>query len=183
MVFEQAWSIVKDVDFRIPRPVDPPAKYTEPNAVLAFAGSKIPMIHTHEQSVGLPISAGRLEVGDFGEDMHEGRDNHSFTSYHHGIQQVMDEIERASLVRAIMEAGIVDERQIEDALDEAAFADMRGEYSVYSPNREREVRDEAAVHNHPLLDAMADAYSEPHFSAKRMSSGKGSMTTRLGGGY
>ena len=46
MVFEQAWSIVKDVDFRIPRPSDPPAKYTEPNAVLAFHGSKIPMMHT-----------------------------------------------------------------------------------------------------------------------------------------
>ena len=44
MAFEQAWSIVKDVDFKIPRPVDPPAKYTEPNAVLAFAGSKIPMM-------------------------------------------------------------------------------------------------------------------------------------------
>ncbi len=170
MVFEQAWAIVKDVDFRIPRPVDPPAKYTEPNAVLAFAGSKIPMIHTHEQSVGLPTSAGRFEVGDFGEDMHEGTDNDSFTSYHHGIKEVRDEIERASLVRAIIEAGIVDQGQIEDALDEAAFADMRGEYSSYNPEREES-----------LEQLGWPKTPESSFSSKRLGSGKGSMTTRLGG--
>ncbi len=178
MAFEQAWSIVKDVDFIIPKPVDPPAKYTEPNAVLAFAGSKIPMMHTWDedrqarqgQFHGLPPNAGRLEVGDFGEDMHEGRDNHSFTSYHHGLKEVMDEIERASLVRAIMEAGIVDERQIEDALAEASFADMRGEYSSYDPEREEN-----------LEQLGWPKFSESSFSSKRLGSGKGSMTTRLGG--
>ena len=166
MAFEQAWAIVKDVDFRIPRPIDSPAKYTEPNAVLAFHGSKIPMIHTHEQrghpiyrtflneSLRLPLrSAGRYEVGDFGEDMHEGKEAGSFLTPHHGITQVMDEIERASLVRAIMEAGIVDEREIEGALDEAAFADMRGEF-----------------------------HTRHHPETRRMGNERGVMTTRLGGG-
>ena len=178
MVFEQAWSIVKDVDFRIPRPVDPPAKYTEPNAVLAFAGSKIPMMHTWDedrqarqgQFHGLPTNAGRLEVGDFGEDMHEGTDNDSFISYHHGIKEVWDEIERASLVRAIIEAGSVDQGQIEDALDEAAVADMRGEYSSYDPEREES-----------LEQLGWPKTPESSFSSKRLGSGKGSMTTRLGG--
>ena len=170
MAFEQAWSIVKDVDFRIPKPVDSPAKYTEPNAVLAFAGSKIPMIHTHEQSVGLPTSAGRFEVGDFGEDMHEGKEVGAFLSHHHGLENVMDEIKRASLVRAIIEAGIVDQGQIEDALDEAAFADMRGEYHSYDPEREES------------LERLGwPKTPESSFSSKRLGSGKGSMTTRLGG--
>ena len=153
MAFEQAWSIVKDVDFRIPRPVDPPAKYTEPNAVLAFHGSKIPMIHTHDKTIGLPTSAGQFGVGDFGEDMHEGKEAGSFLTQNQGIGQVMDEIERASLVRAIMEAGIVDEREIEEALDEVAFANMRGEFHT---------------RNYP--------------ETRRMGNERGVMTTRLGGG-
>ena len=153
MAFEQAWAIVKDVDFRIPRPIDSPAKYTEPNAVLAFHGSKIPMIHTHGKTIGLPTSAGRSKVGDFGEDMHEGKGAGSFLTPHHGITQVMDEIERASLVRAIMEAGIVDEKEIEEALDEAAFADMRGTY-----------------------------HTRHYPETRRMGNERGVMTIRLGGG-
>jgi hypothetical protein len=153
MVFEQAWSIVKDVDFRIPRPSDPPAKYTEPNAVLAFHGSKIPMMHTHDKSLGIPTEAGRFEVGDFGEDMHEGKEAGAFLSYHHGLENVRDELERASLVRALMEAGIVGEEEIESALDEASFADMRGTF-----------------------------HAEHFPESKRLDSGRGFMTTQIGGG-
>jgi|TARA_R110002110_G_scaffold18472_1_gene77556 hypothetical protein len=153
MVFEQAWSIVKDVDFRIPRPSDPPAKYTEPNAVLAFHGSKIPMMHTHDKSLGIRTEAGQFEVGDFGEDMHEGKEAGSFLSYHHGLENVRDEIERASLVRALMEAGIVGEEEIESALDETSFADMRGTF-----------------------------HAEHFPESKRLDSGKGFMTTQIGGG-
>jgi len=153
MVFEQAWAIVKDVDFRIPRPVDPPAKYTEPNAVLAFAGSKIPMTHTHERSVGLPTSAEQFEVGDFGEHMHEGEEIKEELTGHQGIERVIDEVERASLVRALMEAGIVGVEEIETALDEALFADRRWPFHA------------------------------KHFpQSKKLDSGKGFMTTQIGGG-
>ena len=60
--------------------------------------------------------------------MHEGKEAGAFLSYHHGLENVRDELERASLVRALMEAGIVGEEEIESALDEASFADMRGTF-------------------------------------------------------
>ena len=163
-IFDMAWKIAKDVDFRMPRPVDPPAKYTDPNAVLAFIGSKIPMIHTNRYGLqlpnrdtqGIPMTGGEggagIRIGDFGEAMHEGEISSPF-SRQHGIGDVMDEIQRASLVRAIMEAGIVDEREIEEALDEAAFADARGTFHT---------------RNNP--------------ETRRMDNERGVMTTRLGGG-
>ena len=111
------------------------------------------MIHTHEKTIGLPTSAGQFEVGDFGEAMHEGTKANSFISPQHNVRQVMDEIERASLVRALMDAGIVSEREIEEALDEAAFADMRGTF-----------------------------HTRHYPETRRMGNERGAMTARLGGG-
>ncbi len=223
MAFEQAWSIVKDVDFKIPRPGDAAPTYLDQDANLAFRGSAIPHWwnwenphgqrddinpvtgkewenpHVDEFGMKWPnrddflasiawemafraakegrkipksIGIGRgepggfeipvkdefilpppyidYEVGDFGEDMHEGEEAKGFLTGHQGIEGVIDEVERASLVRALMEAGIVGEEEIETALDEASFADTRGTFHTEQ--------------------------------SKRLDSGRGSMTTQIGGG-
>ena len=202
MVFEQAWSIVKDVDFKIPRPTDAAPTYLDQDANLAFRGSAIPHWWNWENPHGqrddinpvtgkewenphvdefgtkwpnrddfsasiawemafraakegrkipksIEIGRGEMggfeipikdefilpppymdyEVGDFGEDMHEGKDAGLLLSRHHGLENVRDEIERASLVRALMDAGIVDRKEISDALDEASYASGRGVWS------------------------------------------------------
>lgn len=166
MVFEQAWSIVKDVDFRIPTPAKPATKYTEPNAVLAFHGSKTPLSRIPQDT----MDEWQSEVGDFGVGMHEGEEARGFLTRHQGIEEVMNELERASLVRAFMEAGIVGERELEDALDEVSFANSRGEYHEYNPQREEQ-----------LAQLGFPTFPERSFATKRLDSGKGSITTRLGG--
>ena len=70
MTFEQAWSIVKDVDFRIPTPIKPTTKYTEPNAMWLFYGSKNSFVSDTQDT----MDEWQSEVGDFGEDMHEGEE-------------------------------------------------------------------------------------------------------------
>ena len=72
----------------------------------------------------------------------------------------MNELERASLVRAIMEAGIVGERD-RGCFDEVSFASSRGEYHDYNPREEE------------LAQLGFPTFPEKSFIAKRLDSGKG----------
>lgn len=210
MVFEQAWNIVKDVDFRIPKPTGKPPSYTDEDANLAFRGSKIPnwwnWDNPHGQNPAInPVTGKEWEehvidpdtgekwptaddfwdaiaweiafkagkeggkaptelsvgddvmwtdsnqfgptgkrggafvvappymdykVGDFGEAL-EDFDDANFKPFGDRIirdskDTVFDELERASIVRAVMDAGLVSRREIETALDETSYADARG---------------------------------------------------------
>ncbi len=193
MVFERAWAVVKDVDFRLPRPTDSVPSFLDPDANLAFRGSKIPHSWNWDNPYGrnfainpvtgkqwenpvidpngslwpnkndfwesvaweaafraaregrkapteikvgddvqwsgdgdfvLPPPYMDYEVGDFGERMED------FTpgSFYPG-QQVLNELERAGLVRALNDAGIVGRKEMTDAIEEAGYADERGTLS------------------------------------------------------
>jgi len=196
MAFERAWNVVKDVDFRIPRPADPVPSFLDPDANLAFRGSKIPHSWNWDNPYGrnpainpvtgkewenpvidpvtgekwpnrddfwesvaweaafraaregrkapteikvgddvqwsgdgdfvLPPPYMDYEVGDFGDALEDFKTANHFISRHHGDQQVLDELERASLVRALNDAGIVGRKEMTDAIEEAWFADARG---------------------------------------------------------
>jgi len=65
------------------------------------------------------------EVGDFSDSL---RDFES-SFLQSGKDELLDELERASLVRAIRDAGITDRETLETALDEAAAASARGQRS------------------------------------------------------
>lgn len=65
------------------------------------------------------------EVGDFSDPL---RDFES-SFLQSGKDELLDELERASLVRAIRDAGITDRETLETALDEAAAASARGQRS------------------------------------------------------
>jgi len=152
MAFERAWMIVKDVDFKIPSPSDKPPSYLDRDANLAFHGSQLPHWFAHENPWGpdelseddfvqsikdeMRRRKGELvmapymdyKVGDFGDAL-EDFEGGGFLTPHHDKEAVLGELERASLVRALMGAGIVDRREMSDAIDEADNAMSRGWYS------------------------------------------------------
>ena len=205
MVFEQAWNIVKDVDFRIPKPTGKPPSYTDEDANLAFRGSKIPnwfdRLHPFSDDPMInprtgdrfgvdsdkgdktsyyygrggpedespssveynpvteeyePTWRALMDASRFKRDVREGkivvppkrdyaigdftdsqRDfESSWIQTASGKDELLNELERASMVRALMDAGLIGERQIETALDEASFADSRGSIHSRTPFQE-----------------------------------------------
>ena len=201
MVFDMAWDLVKDVDFKLPKPTDGPPTYTDKDAQLAFRGSRIPhwyyylhpfsddpMINprtgdrfgidsergyetSNYRGMGgpkedfyndefqstveydpltgeyIPTMRALMDAAKFKKDVKEGKiivpprmdyeigdftdSQRDFTSGHFiepasGKDDLLNELERASLVRAIMDAGITDREILEIALDEASYADGRG---------------------------------------------------------
>ena len=72
------------------------------------------------------------DIGDFTDSQRDFTESF-FLQPASGKTEVLDEIERASLVRAIMNAGITDKEIMETALDEIAHAQMRGEYNSRTP--------------------------------------------------
>lgn len=199
MAFERAWMIVKDVDFRLPRPTDSVPSFLDPDANLAFHGSKIPHSWNWDNPYGqnpainpvtgkewenpeidpltgekwpnkedfwssigwemafraaregrkaptelkvgddvqwsgdgefvLPPPYMDYEVGDFGDALEDFKPAGSFLTRHHGDEQVLDELERAGLVRALNDAGIVGRKEMTDAIEEVDNASRRGWYS------------------------------------------------------
>ena len=144
--FERVWALLK-TDMKLPRPNDVP-KYTDPHANLAVHGSLNPywqqypdtnfetfdetpegMTQFH-QSIKDEIDrrSGKLiepadspwkyDVGDFSEEMKDGEDSGWGGPATAGIAAIYDEIERASVVEGINDAGIWDEEEIARVLDE-----------------------------------------------------------------
>jgi len=152
MVFERAWAVAKGVDFRLPSPSDKPPSYLDRDANLAFHGSRLPNWYAHENPWGddelspedfaqsitdeLRRRKGELvmaphmdyEVGDFGDAL-EDFTSGGFFERRDERDSVLLELERAGMVRALMDAGIVNRREISDALDETTFASGRGKWS------------------------------------------------------
>ncbi|MGB0164885.1 MAG: hypothetical protein ACPF9I_05700 [Candidatus Thalassarchaeaceae archaeon] len=200
-VFNEAWNLIKDVDFKIPSPIGRPPSYFDEDANLAFRGSRIPHFSSfmypfdsdpsinprtgdrwdidssrgyetsNYREMGGPeddfyndkfrssveydplsgeyiptwrammdaakfkkdVRDGKImvpprmdyEVGDFSDSL---RDFES-SFLQSGKDELLDELERASLVRAIRDAGITDRETLETALDEAAAASARGQRS------------------------------------------------------
>ena len=208
MIFEKAWDLVKDVDFKLPKATDGPPTYTDKDAQLAFRGSRIPHWYNYlhpfsndpminprtgdrfgvdsergyetsnyrgmggpkedfyndefQSSVEydpltgeyIPTMRALMDAAKFKKDVKEGKiivppkmdyDIGDFTDSQRdftesfflqpasGKTELLDEIERASLVRAIMNAGITDKEIMETALDEISHAQMRGEYNSRTP--------------------------------------------------
>ena len=44
MIFEKAWGVAKDVDFRMPLPLEKPPSWIDADANLAISGSLIPPV-------------------------------------------------------------------------------------------------------------------------------------------
>ena len=191
MVFEKAWNLVKDVDFKLPQIMNGPPSYSDKDAILAFRGSKIPNWHNYlhpfsndpmidartgdrfgvdsekgyktsnyfemggpkddfyndkfqssveyDHITGEYIPTGKAlldeakfkdmvregiitvpprmdyDIGDFTDSQQDFED--SFIQPASGKSELLYELERASLVRALMDAGITDKKIIEMALD------------------------------------------------------------------
>ena len=198
MIFEKAWDVAKDVDFRIPKVNERPPSYTDLDANLAFRGSRIPHWYDYHQpfsedpmvnprtgdrygidsergyetsnyrEMGGPkedffndefessveydpfsgeyiptwralmdaakfkkdVREGKIivppkmdyEIGDFTDSQRDFTSGSVFTEPASGKDDLLNELERASLVRAIMDAGITDREILETALDEASYA-------------------------------------------------------------
>ena len=72
------------------------------------------------------------DIGDFTDSQRDFTDSFFFQPSS-GKTEVLDEIERASLVRAIMDAGITDKEIMEMALDETFFSQSRGPWNSKTP--------------------------------------------------
>lgn len=208
MIFEKAWNLVKDVDFKLPKITDGPPTYTDKDAILAFRGSKIPNWHSYlhpfsndpmidartgdrfgidsekgyktsnyfemggpkddfyndefQSSVEYDPFTGEYiptmralfdeakfkdmvregiitvpprmdyDIGDFTDSQQDFEDAF-FLEPTSGKTELLDEIERASLVRALMNAGITDKEIMEMALDETSFIQSRGPWNSETP--------------------------------------------------
>jgi len=120
MIFEKAWDVAKDVDFRMPLPLEKPPSWIDADANLAISGSLIPPVeHSHD-----PYFL-HTDVGAF-EPENETKSLLLATS---PMDNMIEEVTRASLVRALMNSGIVTENELLTALDEYYNADARGERS------------------------------------------------------
>ena len=114
--FDTAWDLLK-TDMRLPSPAGRRPSFYDPYASLSFHGSMIPMSQDFENAVdGVPNRD--YEVGDFAEEMKDGtidRDwQNSFNEPNQfGAEMVVNEIDRASIIEALNESGIIDENEID----------------------------------------------------------------------
>jgi hypothetical protein len=71
------------------------------------------------------------KVGEFGEDLIEGKKyNGGFMGHpERSVDPLLFELDRAGMVRALMDAGIVGSRELEAALDAGFEAESRGTHS------------------------------------------------------
>lgn len=165
--FERVWALLK-TDMKLPRPHDVP-KYTDPHANLAVHGSLNPYWQQYPDTnfktfdgsrAGmegftqtlrdeLDRRSGKLiepadspwkyDVGDFSEDMKDGEDSGWGGPATAGIAAVHDEIERASVVEAINDAGIWDEEEIARVLDEWHHVEGLGSNSLQEQGKTTEM--------------------------------------------
>tara|TARA_R110002153_G_scaffold87689_1_gene216578 strand:+ start:1309 stop:1866 length:558 start_codon:yes stop_codon:yes gene_type:complete len=164
--FDTAWALLK-TDMRLPRPHDVPkytdshanlATYGSKNPYWqqypntnfeTFDDSKAGM-EGFTQSLRDEIdrrtgkliepadSPWKYDVGDFGEDLKDGEESDGFvTPKTAGVNQVYDEIERASVVEAMNDAGVYEESEIERVLDEWYHAEGLGSMSLREQGKSR----------------------------------------------
>ena len=146
--FDGAWLLLK-TDMRLPGPQDVP-QYADSHANLAFYGSANPDWRRHwnpypenmsnddfAQSIRDEIARRKgemvipplrdYEIGDFSEALQEGEKSKTFGGERNmGIQQLYGELDRASVVEALHNAGIHDIASLENILEEYALFDMAG---------------------------------------------------------
>ena len=129
MIFEKAWDVVKDVDFRMPLPLEKPPSWIDADANLALPSSLIPPVEHSFDLSGIDENffpyVSNTDVGAF-EPENETKSSLLAPS---PMDNMIEEVTRASLVRALMNSGIVTENELLTALDEYYNADARGERS------------------------------------------------------
>lgn len=127
MIFQKAWNVAKDVDFRMPLPHEKPPSWIDADATLALPASLIPpagkgvdLSEIDENFVPYVLNT---DVGAFepGETKWLGAPD--------PMDNMIQEVTRASIIRALMNSGIVTENELLTALDEYHNADARGERS------------------------------------------------------
>lgn len=167
--FEQAWALLK-TDMKLPRPHDVPKftdphanlavygslnpywqQYPDinfetfdesPEGVTGFVES---LRREDERRKGLRIdpadSPWKYDVGDFSENLKEGENPDGFVNATTaGVGQVYDELERASVVEAINDAGIFDENEIARVLDEWYHVEGLGLNTLQMQGKTKEMK-------------------------------------------
>lgn len=131
--FDRAWALLK-TDVRLPSPVGRRPSFYDRYANLSFHGSMIPQSQDFENAVdGVPNRD--YEVGDFAEDMKEGtidRDwQNSFNPPNRlGAELLVNEINRASMIEAFNESGIIDENEIDRVFEDMHDFEDRSEHQL-----------------------------------------------------
>lgn len=164
--FDTAWALLK-TDMRLPRPHDVPkftdphanlATYGSKNpywqqyptynfenfddskaGMAGFTQSLRDEIDRRKGKLIEPAdSPWKYDVGDFSEDLKDGDESGAFvTPATAGVDQVYHEIERASVVEAINDAGIFDESEVERVLDEWFHAEGLGSMNLREQGKSR----------------------------------------------